>query len=64
MGDTRRAERTSSSVFLPRAADKLLLNTLERRLAAVAQLPIELLTNSEDLQVVHYAGNSSILMYH
>ena len=55
MGDTTAAERTSSSVFLPAASDPL-LQTLQERLAALAQLPLALVQTSEDIQVVHYDG--------
>ena len=63
MGDTQATERTSSSVFLGAAEDPL-LQTLQRRLAALVQLPLELVQRSEDLQVVHYTPQQSFGMHH
>ena len=63
MGDTEATERSSSSVFLA-AADDALLPVLQRRLAALAQLPLALVQGSEDLQVVHYSTQQSFGMHH
>jgi len=63
MGNTTAATRTSSSVFLP-ASEAALLVTLQRRLAALAQLPLTLVLRSEDLQVVHYDTGSTFGMHH
>ena len=37
---------------------------LQRRLAALAQLPLALVQGSEDLQVVHYSTQQSFGMHH
>ncbi len=63
MGDASKAERTSSSVFLG-AAEDTLLSELQRRLAALTQLPLPQVQRSEDLQVVHYSTNATFGMHH
>lgn len=63
MGDMQAAERTSSSVFIGAAEDPL-LGMLQRRLAALTQLPLDLVQRSEDLQVVHYMSQQRFGMHH
>ena len=63
MGDASAIERTSESVFLGAAADPLLAE-LQRRRAAIAQLPLARLEASEDLQVVHYEQGATFGMHH
>ena len=63
MGDASKAERTSSSVFLG-AAEDALLPELQRRLAALTNLPLPQVERSEDLQVVHYSTNTTFSMHH
>lgn len=63
MGDARAAERTSRSVFLGAAEDGL-LHELQRRLAALVQLPLAEVQRSEDLQVVHYGRGDTFGMHH
>ena len=63
MGNSSAAERTSRSVFVG-ASEAALLGQLQRRLAALAQLPLETLTASEDLQIVHYGAGDAFGMHH
>ena len=63
MGDADASERTSESVFLNAAEDGLLLE-LQRRLAAIAQLPLARVQTSEDLQLVHYSAGATFGMHH
>lgn len=63
MGNATASERTSESVFLGAAEDEL-LPELQRRLAALAQLPLGRVQASEDLQVVHYTEGATFGMHH
>ena len=63
MGNASGSERTSTSVFLP-ASEDALLGELQRRLAALTQLPPRQVAASEDLQVVHYEPGQSFGMHH
>lgn len=63
MGDASGSERTSESVFLGAAEDGL-LPELQRRLAALAQLPLARVQASEDLQLVHYSAGATFGMHH
>ena len=42
----------------------IIIIILERRVAALANLSVEQVAASEDLQVVHYSGIASIIIYH